>query len=358
MPRLRAISGFGTKGPACFLFEIGGRCLLLDLGQGPDHGVRPDLSGFGPVEAVLVSHAHADHVGSLDLLPRLGSPPVWATGLARAQVQSLAAARLLPRTGAAEVAGIAVETGAAGHAPGAVWMRIGGEAGLLYTGDLCDEGGLYAAEPPPRAAALVTDASYGAADEPLAAQRADLLAMAEASPLFLPAPAGGRGLEMALAFAAAGHSVALCPDHLAAARLLLDHPDWLVPEAGDAVARLLDWAAALDEDADAKGVMIAAGANAGSGLAARLASRFVASGQARVVFTGHVSGGSPAQAMLARGAAGHRRWNVHPRLTALRSLLATVAPRTALAAFVEPDARHTLAAALPGPWTEIPEMSW
>ncbi|NUB22260.1 MBL fold metallo-hydrolase, partial [Azospirillum formosense] len=45
--RLRALSGLGNKGPACFLAMIGCARLLLDLGEGLDAGRRPPLSGAG-----------------------------------------------------------------------------------------------------------------------------------------------------------------------------------------------------------------------------------------------------------------------------------------------------------------------
>src|SRR5262245_17886091 len=76
-----AISGLGSKEPACFLVEAAGVRLLLDLGYGPQPGLRPDVSAVGRVDALLLSHSHADHAGSLELLPQVGNPPVHATDI-------------------------------------------------------------------------------------------------------------------------------------------------------------------------------------------------------------------------------------------------------------------------------------
>ena len=42
---LRLISGVGAKGPACFVLEIGGKRIMLDLGEGPPNGLLPDVGG-------------------------------------------------------------------------------------------------------------------------------------------------------------------------------------------------------------------------------------------------------------------------------------------------------------------------
>lgn len=344
MSKLTALSGFDTKGPACFLLEIDDRRLMLDLGEGPDHAVRPDLRGVDGVDAILVSHAHADHTGALDLAYRLGSPPVYATRPAMAFAPALADAHVLPRQGTITVAGITVETGPAGHAPGAIWMRLGGENGLLYTGDRNAEGTLFACSDLPQAAALVFDASYGTADLSLNEQRINLLALAEGRPLILPAPAGGRGLELALAFFAAGFTVALCPAHRRAAECLIGFPDWLQPGCAEALSGLVAATELLETDTPISDVAIAAAPNADRGLAAELVRRE----DAQIVFTGHLGQGTPAARLVAEGRALFMRWNVHPRLGEQISILSAAAPRVALPAFLAAEGRMALARALPG----------
>lgn len=359
MPRLTALGGFDAKGPASFLLEIGGRRLLLDLGRGPDAGRRPRLDGAGPIDAVLISHGHADHVGSLDLLERIGRPPVHATAPVRALAQDrlLAESADLPRSG--EIAGIAVETGPTAHAPGSVWMRIGGPGGLVYSGDFSGASALFPAQPMAPAAAMVVDCSYGLRAETLAAQRAALLAAIGDGPCLLPAPAEGRGLELALACLDAGRAVAICPATRAAARGLLGQAGcWLAPDARPALERLLQGAGDLHEDSALDRAMIAAGANCGSGLSARLGPRALAAG-VPVILTGHLSEGSPARDWVDQGRARRMGWNVHPDRAALGAALAQVAPAAALAAFAARADRRAVEGAFPGPrWSQDGVLAW
>src|ERR1700761_3509314 len=150
---LRLISGVGAKGPACFLLELAGRRLLLDLGEGPPPGAIPDVGAIGRVDAVVLSHGHKDHVGALFLLPKLGSPPVYATDSVARGLPEAISVRPLTLGGETDVLGIPVATGRNGHAPGGVWLHFAVGNGFLYTGDYCTESVLYAYDPPARSAA-------------------------------------------------------------------------------------------------------------------------------------------------------------------------------------------------------------
>ncbi|MFD2174279.1 MBL fold metallo-hydrolase [Rhodobacter lacus] len=359
MNRLTALGGFDAKGPACFLLETGGARLVLDLGLGPDHAARPVIppAGIGRIDALLISHGHADHIGSLDWLDRLGSPPVFATEPVRALARSPLLAQAEPLEAAQTIAGVRVETGAAGHAPGAVWMRVGGAEGLVYSGDYCAEGGLFAARPLPRARVAVLDASYGAEPARLADQRAALLAAIGSGPCLLPAPMGGRGLEIALACLEAGHDVALCPETADVAEGMGARPDWLAPGGAEALKRLLAVARRIGPEDPLTGVTIAGGPNCGSGLSERLGPRALAAG-VPILFTGHLAEGAPAAAWVPQGRARVLRWNVHPELATLGAMLRDTGAKTVLPAFAPAAARARLAAALPGPWLGQGGLTW
>jgi predicted metal-dependent RNase len=66
--------GAGEVGASCILLQIGGKNLVLDAGirvNAPDS--LPDLSliqANGGADAILISHAHLDHTGSLPILSR------------------------------------------------------------------------------------------------------------------------------------------------------------------------------------------------------------------------------------------------------------------------------------------------
>ncbi|MBL3569515.1 MBL fold metallo-hydrolase [Rhodovulum visakhapatnamense] len=165
MARLTAISGLGRKSAAIFLIEMSGRRVLFDLGDGLEPGDRPDLTGIGRVDAVVLSHAHEDHAGALDRLDEVGDPPVLATartlGFLPERLRA-GRARVLPERGRVDLMGLDLTLGRAGHAPGGVWLHVATPAGgLLYTGDICPEAPRLPVDPLPEAATLVLDASYG-----------------------------------------------------------------------------------------------------------------------------------------------------------------------------------------------------
>lgn len=357
MPKLTALSGLGVKGPACFLYEAEGRRLLLDLGQGPDDNRLPPLEGIGCIDAILFSHGHADHTGGLALWESLGKPPLFATRpvIALTQHEALKQAQALEDRD--EIFGLTIETGPCGHAPGAVWMRLGGEAGLVYSGDMSLESTLFRACLPPRAAALVYDASYGVADAPLARQQTEI-EEAMNGPVLFPCPAGGRGLEMALYFLEKGYAVSLCPSHRQVAETLLSHQDWLAEGGGAALEALLARGGRLHDNSPIAGVMIAAGPNAERGVAKALAARMVQTGEGQVIFTGHIASGQPSGDMVKAGKARFMRWNVHPRFCEQKALMEAVQPKRILAAFCLPDALAELKQASGWPLCESTVMEW
>lgn len=347
-PQITAISGVGGKSPACFLVEIGAARFLLDLGEGPV-GSFPDLSRVGAIDAILISHGHADHIGGLHLRETIGNPPIYATAMTRAFAghPHLADALDLPLHGQIEISGINIETGRSGHAAGAVWMRLGGEDGVFYSGDFCRESLLYPVDEPPRAASGIFDASCGAYDAELNPAIAALLARAESGALLLPLPPTGRGLEIAVLLHEAGLPIALCAQHRQIARLMLDAAlGTLTTDGPQRLGAMLAAAADLGADGPASGVMIAANGGATGGVSRALFERFRDDPTVSILFTGHVETDTPAYAALAAGQAEFLRWNVHPRLRDLVWLHERVQPQQTLLAFCEPESAATALGAL------------
>ncbi|MBU2961251.1 MBL fold metallo-hydrolase [Citreicella sp. C3M06] len=313
--RLTALSGMGRKSAAVFLLELEGRRLLLDLGDGLEAGERPDLSGAGRIDAVILSHAHEDHAGGLDRLPEIGSPPVFASAETLRQLgQRLPAAHALPEQGEAEVLGLPLLLGRSGHAPGGIWMRLPTRGGLLYTGDFSVEAPLLPCDPFPRAEVVIADASYGDRDEALRGQ-IDALASLCADGAILPCPPHGRGADMVTALSARGLSVKTCAEVADdCARLTGTRPDTVSPAT-----------------ASPRDIIIATGPNAERGLPAALRN----TPGFRFVFSSHVPRSSPAWAMIDSGRAQWSGWNVHPRLRDILSLAEQTGARRILPAFVD-----------------------
>ena len=88
-----ALGGAHEIGATCSLIEIGDYRLLVDCGmrlnrQGQE--ALPDFSLLGKIDAVLVTHAHLDHTGSLPLLRQyFPNVPIYITESTRNLIEIL-----------------------------------------------------------------------------------------------------------------------------------------------------------------------------------------------------------------------------------------------------------------------------
>ena len=341
MATVRAISGSGSKGPACFLVEAHGARVLFDLGYGPQPGLWPDLAGVGHVDAIVLSHGHNDHAGGLQLADRIGNPPVHASAAVLATLDSALKTHELPVHGTAGVCGITLHTGRNGHAPGGIWLHADIGGGLLYTGDYSIESLLYTYDEPPAAGTVILDASYGDYDRPLEACIEALSPVFAAEASLLPVPARGRGPEIALHLAQSqGQLPAIGADLRAALRDMVATPQaqGVRPHVNDTLARIADEAPALDT---ISGPALAGAADGGSGESAALLAHWETANDHPIVFTGYLPPGTPAQRLTASGRARYMRWNAHPRLSDNVALVRATGARQVLPAFG--DRRHEAA---------------
>jgi Cft2 family RNA processing exonuclease len=89
--KITFLGGADEVGASCTLIEIGGKRILVDAGIRPSPKARWGLAGdqlpnlsqidsLGSLDAILITHAHTDHTGALELVTgRFPDTPVYAT---------------------------------------------------------------------------------------------------------------------------------------------------------------------------------------------------------------------------------------------------------------------------------------
>jgi Cft2 family RNA processing exonuclease len=343
---LQLVSGVGAKGPACFVIETGGKRIMLDLGEGPPPGFLPNVEGIGPLDALVLSHGHKDHVGGLPLLGKLGNPAVYATEIVARGLPKNLAVRPLPAGGTGEVLGIDVTTGRNGHAPGGIWLHFAIGGGFLYTGDWSTESILYAYDPPAKPAAIaLIDCSYGNYDKPLGECWSALEPFAERGPLLLPVPANGRGPEIALEFLRYGRTDIYVDDAMDRALRQLCTTD-TASVRGNVDDDMKALAVTVRPIETARGVMLAASADGTSGATKQLLEQWAGLTEPAIVFTGYRAPDTPADRLIKSGRAQFLRWNVHPRLSDVAALVRNIKAKTVVPAFCDRSQLPGLAQAL------------
>ncbi len=212
--------GVGEHGRNCFLVRGGSVCFLVDCGKMADTPEAPyprlTPGQIRTIDAVFLTHSHADHTGALPWLYENGfRGTVIATEETLLQLPSAPDScrplqALCPGgTGAFRTLGI--RWGRSGHCTGSVWYRFfDGAKSIFFSGDYTEDTQVYICDRIRRQTAdlAVLDCAYGADDTPYTVACDRLVCETErlllTHPVLLfPVPKYGRGIEIAELFA--GH---------------------------------------------------------------------------------------------------------------------------------------------------------
>jgi phosphoribosyl 1,2-cyclic phosphodiesterase len=224
--RVDLLGGFGEKGRTCVGVRRPTGRVLFDLGikvgaAGVDY--YPVLQGpLDDIEAVLISHAHEDHIGALSWLLSKGfrgrilmtaetkaEAPATLAGYAdpddlRRHPLPVDAVELFEPGDTLRIGGLEISTGRSGHVVGGVWFAIeDGARKVVYCADVVPESAVFVMDPIPACDLLIFDASYGADPVP-GGERAGAIAQwiaAHPQGCLLPTPLSGRSLELIAALA-------------------------------------------------------------------------------------------------------------------------------------------------------------
>ena len=90
--RFHALGGSAEIGRSCYLLELGEHRILVDCGikPGGSSEFHPPIDGLERIDALIVTHAHTDHVGWIPaLVNRFGEPAIYCTHGTRALLPAM-----------------------------------------------------------------------------------------------------------------------------------------------------------------------------------------------------------------------------------------------------------------------------
>ncbi len=335
--RIDLCGGFGEKGRTSVAISGSGQRILLDAGikvgaSGPEY--YPVLAGgIDDIDAVLISHAHEDHVGALSWLLSQGFrgrilmtsetlDEAPATLRAYADPDDFRRFPLLKDRielfepgDSLTIGGLSIATGRSGHVVGGVWFTVDdGSRKIVYSADVVPDSSVFVMDAMPPCDLLVFDASYGA-DPVSGAARAQAIAewvAARPGGCLLPTPLSGRSLELMAILTGpvaihASMRVSLAAQIEARAAL---HPA-MVPQLRRRLTDAADW---HDGDPLPPCPLLADDGMGKAGPSATLLPLADVSDYP-ILLTGHLPAGSPGEALQAAGRAGWIRMPTHPTLS-------------------------------------------
>ena len=332
--RLYLHGGFAEKGRTCIGVESEGYRVLLDAGvktsvRGRDYYPSIDETELRSTDAIVITHAHEDHVAALGWCIAGGfAGRIFATPESQREMEGCLAAyataeqRTLVRranieplplgAGALQLGALKISTGRSGHVVGGLWCLLDdGRKRFLYCGDVVPHSPILVMDPLPQCDAIAIDASY-ADDAVTASSRAEEIAnwiAARPSGCVLPTPLFGRSLDL---LALVPGPVMLAPGMRDALRAQIDHGGWLAEGAARALATRLATAGEWREgQALPHSALIC---HDGMGMAGPSQSilALARSTAHPALFTGHLPTGSPGELMVAEGRGDWIRLPTHP----------------------------------------------
>jgi hypothetical protein len=334
--RVELLGGFGEKGRTSLAVSGGGRRVLLDAGikvgaTGDEYYPALGRNTEG-IDALLVSHAHEDHVGALSwLLARGYRGPIFMTAETRNEAPATLAAYAdrndferhpLPEErievfepgDILELGGLKIRTGRSGHVVGGVWFAVAEHSrSVVYSADIVPDSRVFRMDPIPACDLLVLDASYGA-DPVSGFERGKEIAAwvaAHEGGCLLPTPLSGRSLEL---IAVLSGPFAIHAGMRNALENQIEDRDVMAPGvAGPLRERLREAADWREEEPLPSCPLLADDGMGSAGPSALLIPRAREAGYP-ILLTGHLPSGSPGESSVRAGSAEWIRMPTHPTL--------------------------------------------
>ena len=223
--------GVGEHGRNCFYVQGETIRFLVDCGKMADTPEAPyprlTREQIGGLDAVFLTHSHADHTGALPWLYENGfhGMVIAAAETLRQLPFSVQKGHTLEKlcpNGAGAFQNLSVQWGRSGHCAGSVWYRFAENGkSVFFSGDYTEDTQVYACDPirNQHAGLAVLDCAYGPDETPydtacdrLVQKTAELLSTHR--PLLFPVPKYGRGLEILKLFSDRLSSVSYYADAL------------------------------------------------------------------------------------------------------------------------------------------------
>ncbi len=342
--KINLYGGFGEKGRLGVGIATQQTRLLFDIGikvgaTGRDYYPLIEADDIAALDAVLLSHAHEDHVGGLLWLNAQnfkGRILMTAETLAEAAqtLQNYAEhqngdvfpqdrVELFQPGDVLTIGDIEITTGRSGHVAGGVWFCAALEGRrVLYSGDVVPDSPVLEMDVFPQCDLLLLDASYGAdpVSGTMRAQQIRDWVLEHRNGCLLPTPLSGRSLELMALMASVPGGFAIHADMRAALAEQIAVSGALHEGAADRLKQALhaaqDW---REDQALPRCPLMTFDAMGRAGPSAYAMNRAVKTGWP-VLLTGHVPEETPAFEMLRDELADWIRLPTHPTLSGMVEL--------------------------------------